>query len=309
MAFPSGAGSIALQQGETMKIGVMSFNTETTIRVDRLARAAEDRGFDSLWLPEHTHIPVPQGVADPVTGMPPMPGGEFLPEEYRHMAYPFTSLSAAAAVTSTLLLGTCICLINQHHPLNLAKTVATLDRLSDGRFVFGVGAGWNVAEMENHGVLFEDRWPQVVERLAALRTLWRQDTPAYAGRFVEFAPLWQFPKPTRPEGPPVLLGTLDTPFGREQVARHGDGWLPLTFNVERTRRSIEDVKRRMAVHGRDPGRLDVSLFFLPDQVQSRSILDQARSTGASRCIFRLPVKPESEVLKVLDHYARFVRAG
>lgn len=185
-----------------VKIGVLSFNTEYTMRADRLARVLEERGFESMWLPEHTHIPVPTGIADGLIGMPPMSGEEFLPEEYRHMSDPFTSLAAAAAATRTLCLGTCICLINQHHPINLAKTVSTLDRLSDGRFTLGVGAGWNVAEMENHGVLFEDRWAQLVERLEAMRTIWRDERPEFRGRFVEFSPLWQFPKPLRPEGPP-----------------------------------------------------------------------------------------------------------
>lgn len=288
-----------------MKIGVMSFNTEYTMRADSLAKACEARGFESLWFPEHTHIPIPTGIADAVTGMPPMPGGEFLPEEYRHMSDPFTSLAAAAAVTRKLHLGTCICLINQHHPINLAKTIATLDRLSEGRFTFGVGAGWNVPEMENHGVLFEDRWQQVIERLAALRCLWKEERAEFRGRFVEFAPTWQYPKPLRPEGPPVMLGTLDTPFGREQVARHGDGWLPLTFNIQRTARSIIDVRKRMTANGRDPDRLEVSLFFLADELQSGDVVQQARQAGATRCIFRLPAKGESEVLKTLDHYAKF----
>ena len=129
-----------------MKIGFMSFNTEYTMRADRLAAALEERGFESLWLPEHTHIPVPEN-GDPDTGMPVMPDGGYLPVEYRHMSDPLTSLAAAAAVTQNLLLGTCICLVNQHHPINLAKSVATLDRLAEGRFRFGVGAGWYMAEM------------------------------------------------------------------------------------------------------------------------------------------------------------------
>ncbi len=287
-----------------MKIGVMSFNTEYTMRADRLARALEERGFESLWLPEHTHIPVPSGKADPTTGMPQMPGGDFLPEEYRHMSDPFTSLAAAAAVTQRLLLGTCICLINQHHPINLAKHVSTLDRLSDGRFIFGIGAGWNVAEMGHHGIEFKDRWSQAVERLAALRTIWSDERARFDGEYVQFAPLWQFPKPMRPSGPPVVLGTLDTPFGREQVARHGDGWLPLTFNIETTRRSVDDVRERMRRHGRDPDQLDVSIFFLADVLQPASVMDAARTTGANRCIFRLPVSGDSEVLRTLDHYAR-----
>ncbi len=185
-----------------MDIGVFSFNTEYTLRADKLARAAEERGFESLWVPEHTHIPVPLPgePADPETGMP-MAGGNlfFLPEEYRHMSDPFTSLAAAAAVTSRLKLGTCVCLLNQHHPINIAKHVATLDRLSDGRFIFGIGAGWNVAEMGHHGVAFETRWRELRERLAAVRTLWAQDKASFKGEFVEFAESWQYPKPLRPK--------------------------------------------------------------------------------------------------------------
>ncbi|MGE0667434.1 MAG: TIGR03619 family F420-dependent LLM class oxidoreductase [Sphingomonadales bacterium] len=289
-----------------MRLGLFSFNTEYTMRADRLARAAEERGFESLWLPEHTHIPVPEGDADPETGMPPMPGGGYLPEEYRHMADPFVSLAAAAAATTRLLLGTCICLVNQHHPITLAKRVATLDRISDGRFVFGVGAGWNVQEMGHHGIRFEDRWKQATERLEAIRTLWREERPGFEGEHVRFSPSWQYPKPLRPAGPPILLGTLDTPFGRDKVARHGDGWLPLTFGVERARRSIADVRERMRAAGRDPDGLDVSLFFLEDREQTEGAIRAAGDTGVTRAILRLPVAGEDEVLRALDRYAAYL---
>ena len=290
-----------------MKIGFMSFNTEYTMRADRLAAALEERGFESLWLPEHTHIPVPEN-GDPDTGMPVMPDGGYLPEDYRHMSDPLTSLAAAAAVTQNLVLGTCICLVNQHHPINLAKSVATLDRLAEGRFRFGVGAGWYEAEMAHHGIEFEERWPQLRERLDAVRTLWREERAIYQGRYVEIAESWQYPKPLQHEGPPVIVGSLDTPYGREQVARVGDGWLPLTFDVARTADSIEDVKRRMEGHGRDPQTLEVSLFFLANKTQSRQTIDQAREIGADRAILRLPVVEEAAVLKVLDDYAEVLGA-
>lgn len=293
-----------------MHIGVFSFNTEYSMRADHLARAAEARGFESLWVPEHTHIPVPakDEPADPQTGMPLAGNGQFfLPEEYRHMSDPFTSLAAAAAVTSRLRLGTCVCLINQYHPITLAKQVATLDRLSDGRFIFGVGAGWNVAEMGHHGVQFEHRWPQLRERLDALRTLWGAERASFAGKYIQFAESWQYPKPLQPEGPPVVLGTLDTPFARRQVARYGNGWLPLTFDVDDTKRSIADIHAQMHVLGRDPGQLEVSLFFLADEIQSAATLGKARDTGAARAIMRLPVGDENAVLKVLDQYARNIQ--
>ncbi|MGE0483224.1 MAG: LLM class F420-dependent oxidoreductase [Gammaproteobacteria bacterium] len=289
-----------------MKLGVFSFNTEYTMRADHLARAAEERGFESLWVPEHTHIPVPgpDEPAEPETGMP-MGGNNlfFLPEEYRHMSDPFTTLAAAAAVTSRIKLGTCICLLNQHHPINLAKHVACLDRLSEGRFIFGVGAGWNVAEMGHHGVAFRTRWRELRERLAAIRTLWREERASFDGEFVRFGECWQYPKPLRPEGPPVVLGTLNTEFGREQVARYGDGWLPLAFDVDAAREEIADVHARMRAHGRDPDALEVSLFFLADEAQSAETLARARDTGAARAILRLPLGDEATVLRALDGYA------
>jgi len=276
------------------------------MRTDKLAIAAEERGFESLWVPEHTHIPVPRGdeQAEPVTGMPMSPADFFLPEEYRHLSDPFTALAAAAAVTEKIRLGTCVCLINQHHPINLAKHIATLDHLSDGRFIFGIGAGWNVREMGNHGIKFRTRWREARERLQALRTLWCEERAAFDGEFVQIDECWQYPKPLQAGGPPVVLGTMDTPFGRRQVARYGDGWLPLTFDVDETKRSIADIHTQMRDLGRDPNSLEVSLFFLADEVQSDDALRKARDSGASRTILRLPVADEAGVLKTLDDYAR-----
>ncbi len=285
-----------------MHLGICSFNTDTTMPADRLAKAVEERGFESLWLPEHTHIPVPEDGGEDVRDAV----GGILPIDYRHMSDPFTA--AAAAVTQRIKLGTSVCLINQHHPINLAKTVATLDHLSGGRYIFGIGAGWNRGEMSGHGVQFEDRWPQLRERLEAIKTIWREERPEFHGRFVNFGAHWQYPKPVQEPHPPVVLGTLDTPFGRAQVARHADGWLPLTFNVSRTVRSIEDVHERMRVLGRDPMSLEVSLFFLEDKLQPLETLQDARATGAARSILRLPVADEPTVLRALDHYAEIQRA-
>jgi probable F420-dependent oxidoreductase len=285
-----------------MHIGIFSFNTEYTMRADRLAHAVEERGFESLWLPEHTHIPVPADGSNDVRD----PAGGILPVEYRHMSDPFTSLAAAAAATQRIKLGLSICLINQHHPINLAKHVSTLDRLSDGRVIFGVGAGWNRGEMGHHGVQFEDRWKQVAERVDALKTIWREEKPSFRGKFVQFEPFWQYPKPLQQPHPPIVLGTLDTPFGRAQVAKYGDGWLPLTFDVAKTRASVADVHKRMHALGRNPDTLEVSLFFLEDKLQNADVMKQARDTGATRSIMRLPVADEPTVLRALDHYARLL---
>jgi probable F420-dependent oxidoreductase len=280
-----------------MKLGVFSFNTEYTIRADRLARAVEERGLESLWLPEHTHIPAP---AD---GVVKMVDGRDLPREYRHMSDPFLGLAAAAAATTTLVLGTSICLINQHHPLTLAKRVATLDHLCDGRFIFGVGAGWNVAEMGHHGVQFDDRWRQLTERLDALKVLWRDERARFAGKFVQFDELWSYPKPLQRPHPPILLGTLDTPFGRGLVAKHADGWMPISFRLEATRASIADVRARMRALGRDDAKLAVSVLFLAEREQDENTLAATRDLGVERAILRLPVADESAVLRTLDRYA------
>ena len=280
-----------------MKLGVFSFNTEYTLRADKLARAVEERGLESFWLPEHTHIPAP---AD---GVVKMVDGRELPREYRHMSDPFLGLAAAAAATTKLVIGTAICLVNQHHPISLAKRVATLDHLSDGRFIFGVGAGWNVAEMGNHGIAFEDRWRQLTERLDALKVLWRDERARFAGKFVRFDDVWLYPKPLQRPHPPILLGTLDTPFGRGLVAKHADAWMPIALNLEYTRKSLADVRERMERAGRDPAKLTVSMLFLAEREQSEATLAAARELGASRAILRLPAAGESEVLRTLDRYA------
>lgn len=294
-----------------MEIGIFSFNTEHGLPIARLAAEVEARGFESLWVPEHTHIPVPAPgePAHPETGMPATVTNDFLGEEYRHMSCPFTSLSAAAAVTSRIRLGTCICLINQHHVINLAKQVATLDQISGGRVTLGIGAGWNKAEMGHHGISFENRWKQLLERLAAVRKLWMEEVASFDGEFVSFGESWMYPKPLQRAGPPVLFGTMDTPFGREVVARHADGWLPLTFNVQRIAQSLEDVQRRMKEHGRDPQDLDVSLFFLADQLQPHSVVDAARELNINRIILRLPATDESDVLCTLDRYGDYLSSS
>jgi probable F420-dependent oxidoreductase len=280
---------------------MFSFNTEYTLRADRIARALEERGFESFWLPEHTHIPIPENgfVRSPADGSE-------LPVEYRHMSDPFCGLSAAAAVTTRLKLGTGICLINQHHPISLAKRVSTLDHLSDGRFIFGVGAGWNEGEMGHHGIQLKDRWKQTVERLTALKTLWRDEEPQFSGRFVKFDKLWLYPKPVQKPHPEIVLGTLDTPFARGVVAKYADGWLPLTFDVARTKQSIDDVRARMRALGRDDAKLSVSLFFLEDKEQPLDVLKAARDTGVERAILRLPIADEKTVLKSIDLYARSI---
>src|SRR5580704_15973825 len=188
-----------------MKYGIFTFPTEYSMRADQLARAVEERGFDSLWFPEHTHIPVARQSPYPV-------GGE-LPKDYIHIADPFVGLAAAAAVTRKIKLGTAVCLVIEHDPIVLAKKTASLDLLSGGRFIFGIGIGWNAEEMENHGTVFKTRHRLLRERIEAIKTIWCEDEPEYHGRFVNFGPIRSFPKPVQKPHPRIFFGG-DTPLAR-----------------------------------------------------------------------------------------------
>ena len=279
-----------------MALGLFSFNTEYSIRPDRFARAAEDRGYDSVWFPEHTHIPAERKT--------PFPSGEPLPTEYAHMADPFASSAAAAAATETILIGTAISLVNQHDPIVLAKQVATVDWISGGRFLFGVGAGWNVEEMNYHGVRFEDRWPYLWETLEAMQALWTQEEASYDGKYHRFERVWSWPKPVQQPHPPILLGVFDSKIGRARVARRGDGWIPISFDLERTERSIAVVRRRMAENGRDPSGLTTSILFLPAETTEDTVR-RALDCGADRVILRVPTEEEDAVLAFMDRFRGF----
>ncbi len=279
-----------------MALGLFSFNTEYSIRPDRLAKAAEDRGYESVWYPEHTHIPAERKT--------PFPSGDPLPREYAHMADPFSSSAAAAAVTSKILIGTAISLINQHDPITLAKQVATVDWISGGRFLFGVGAGWNVEEMNYHGVRFEARWPYLWEMLEAMQALWTQEEASYHGKYLNFERVWSWPKPVQRPHPPIILGVFDSKVGRARVARRAQGWIPISFDLERTGRSMADVRARMEANGRDPDQLTTSILYLPVET-SEDTVRQALECGADRVILRVPMEGEDAVLAFMDRFQSF----
>ena len=201
-----------------MHFGLTMFAADFAIRIDELAREAEARGFESLWLPEHTHIPASRRS--------PWPGGADLPKEYWHTHDPFVALAVAAAVTRTLKLATGICLLIERDPITTAKQVASLDVLSNGRFIFGIGGGWNVEEMENHGTTFPTRWKLLRERVEAMKKIWTEETPEYHGTFVNFDKLWSWPKPVQNPHPPIYLGG-HSPQVLQRVVDYCDGWLPI----------------------------------------------------------------------------------
>jgi probable F420-dependent oxidoreductase len=205
-----------------MKLGYFDFNPDYSIRPDDLARACEERGYDSLWLGEHINIPVSRRTAYPL-------GGE-LPKYYSHMRDPFISLMAAAGVTKNLKLATGICLMVERDPITTAKEVATLDCLSNGRVIFGIGGGWNAEEMENHGTSFDRRWKVLRERVLALKAIWTQDEPSFHGEFVNFDRLWSYPKPVQKPHPPIIMGSVK-PQGLQRIVDYCDGWCPADMEI------------------------------------------------------------------------------
>jgi probable F420-dependent oxidoreductase len=277
-----------------MDIGVCMFATEYAIRIDELAREAEARGFESLWVPEHTHIPTSRRS--------PFAGGQPLPEEYKHTHDPFVSLMLAAAVTKRLKIGTGICLVIERDTITTAKSVASLDALSNGRFLFGVGGGWNAEEMENHGTEFKTRFKRLREQILAMKEIWTKDVAEFHGTYVNFDPIWAWPKPAQKPHPPVLWGGEGTPT-LTRVAEIGDGWFPRARNAERVFSGLEELRGLAARAGRDPKRLSVSVFGASGD---RAQLDRFRAGGISRVILRLPSEGRDTILPLLDQYAKLL---
>ena len=277
-----------------VNFGVAIFATDYAIQPAELARAVEERGFESLFFTEHTHIPTSRRT--------PFPGGGEIPREYSHTYDPFVTLAVAAAVTERIKLGTAVCLIPEHDPIVLAKTVASLDVISNGRLIFGVGGGWNVEEMGNHGVAFKDRWRVTRERILAMRTIWTQDEPEFHGEFVDFDPLWSYPKPVQPNGPPILLGT-ESRWAYDRVVEYCDGWMPIGRRGD-LRAGMEQLRAAASRGGRQFESLDLTVFGVePDADHARELID----IGFRRLLFRLPSAPAASVVAKLDQYAALAR--
>jgi len=274
-----------------MNLGIFSYNVEYGARPDELARAAEERGFESFWVGEHTHIPASR--------LTPYPGGEPLPKPYYHMADPFVSLMAAAAATTRIKLGTGICLVVEHDPLVLAKTVATLDWLSNGRVLFGIGGGWNREEMEDHHTPFDRRWRVLRERVLAMKMLWTQEEASYHGEFVNFDRAISFPKPVQRPHPPILFGGATAP-GRARVVEYCDGWIPIDVLLDDLPAAIADLRQKARAAGRRPDDLSVSVFAFkpptPDAVA------RMQDMGVERVTLVSPRRME-DALPFLDRMA------
>ena len=259
-----------------MLYGVGMFATDYAIRPDDLAREAEARGFESLWLPEHTHIPASRRS--------PWPGGADLPKEYWHTYDPFVALMAAASATERLRIATGICLIIERDPITTAKEVASLDMLSNGRFIFGIGGGWNAEEMENHGTDFKKRWRVLRERVLAMKEIWTKDEAEYHGEFVNFDPIWSYPKPVQKPHPPILMGG-DGPTTFDRVIEFCDGWMPIGYRMSDPAEKISALRRRAEEAGRDPQSISITIFGAEPK---REVMDQFESAGVERVILMLP---------------------
>ena len=269
--------------------GVMIFATDESMQPVELAREVEARGLDSMFVPEHTHIPLD-------THSPFFPNGE-VPPPYRRTYDPFVVLGACAAVTERIRLGTGICLVSQRHPITLAKEVATVDQLSNGRFVFGIGAGWNKPEIENHGVQFAQRWRVVRERILAMKTIWSEDEAEFHGEFVDFNKMWSYPKPVQKGGPPIWIGS-NSKYVAERIAEYADGWFPVGGRAGEG--TIDQVRQAVADRGRSFDDIDLALFNPPlDEGQVRAQLEY----GYTQLIFGLPSAGRDQVLPVLDNVA------
>jgi probable F420-dependent oxidoreductase len=279
-----------------MLFGVQMFSTHYAIGPDALAREAEARGFESLWLPEHTHIPVSRRSA--------WPGGPVLPKEYSHTYDLFVALATAAAVTTRIKVASGICLLVERDPITTAKEVASLDHLSGGRVLFGIGAGWNAEEMEDHGTVFRTRWRLLKERVQAMKAIWTQDEAAFDGDFVHFEPIWSWPKPVQRPHPPVILGAHG-PKALARVVDYCDGWIPIGVRSGDLPTEIGALHRLARENGRDPQTISVNVYGVP---ADREVLVRLRDAGATRAVFSLPPAGPEKVLPLLDRYADTARS-
>jgi probable F420-dependent oxidoreductase len=279
-----------------MEIGAAIFFTDYSMTPTALARALEERGFDSLWVAEHSHIPVKRRFS--------LPGGMELSKQYYDVMDPFVTLSAAAAVTTRLKLATGICLVIQRDTIQTAKSVASLDQVSKGRFLFGIGCGWNAEEMEDHGTVYETRALKMREQIEAMKQIWTKDEPQYHGTIVKFPPMTTRPKPAQKPHPPIIVGGAFRLAARRAL-RYGDGILPQAPAagsgspaefMPRWRQMAEEA-------GRDPATLSVYLGGAPDGIDA---LLRLRDLGVTGVSVRLPAAKDEEILPILDRYAQLI---
>ncbi len=278
-----------------MKIGITTFDTDRALHPVDLAKAVEERGFDALYLPEHSHIPVSRKTVWPGS----RPGkNDPLPDYYRHLHDQIVALSMAGAVTERIQLGTSVTLLPQHDPIWLAKQIATLDFLTGGRVVLGVGYGWNVEQGESHGVDFKIRRDRFEEYLAVMKALWTEEEASFQGDYITLEPSWAYPKPAQKGGPPVVVGGMG-PRTYDAIARCADGWMPIT-----ARGSIADRLAPLAEaferHGRDPKSIQIVIAGAPTDPDKLKTLE---AEGVDTALLTIWTEDPDEMLRTLDEFA------
>jgi probable F420-dependent oxidoreductase len=278
-----------------MHFGASMFFTDYSMAPAAFAKALEERGFESAWAAEHSHIPLSRRT--------PFPGGGDLPKAYYDAMDPFVALTAAAMATKTLKVGTGVCLVNQRDPIQTAKLVASIDQVSGGRFLFGIGNGWNQDEMENHGTVFRTRHKLVRERIEAMKAIWTQTKPEYHGEFVNFDPMMTWPKPVQKPHPPIIVGGA-YPYAARRAVRYGDGWIPLAGRATQYGDVFDYVPKfrdMLKEAGRDPATFPISLF---GSTEDSDTLKRYRDLGVVRVVISLPAAKQDVVLPILDKWAK-----
>ena len=280
-----------------MDFGAAMFFTDYSISPTDLGRALEDRGFESIWAPEHSHIPSSRAT--------PFPQGGELPQKYYDAMDPFVTLTAAAMVTRKLRIGTGVCLVTQRDPIQTAKLVASIDQVSSGRFLFGVGGGWNAEEMADHGTAFQTRFKLMRERVEAMKAIWTEDEPEYHGELVAFPKMKSWPKPVQKPHPPVIVGGA-FPHAARRAIRYGDGWVPHAGRPQYSDVTdfLPKFREMMAEAGRSLAEVPITVFGVPESLDR---LKDYRDRGVARVVVSLPSALAEEILPALDRWAELIR--
>src|SRR3954469_14591797 len=281
----------------TMRIGGAMFFTDYSMSPTELARALEERGFDSLWVPEHSHIPLSRKS--------PFPSGGDVPKKYYDVMDPFVMLGAAAAVTKTLLIGTGICLVAQRDPIQTAKQVASIHQISGGRFLFGVGNGWNEDEMANPGPAFANRHKLARERIEAMKVIWTQNKAEYHGEFVNFDPMMTWPKPVQKPHPPVIVGGA-FPYSARRAIRYGNGWIPQAVrgSYNEIGDLIPEFRKMATAAGRNPDEIAITVWSPRRELD---LMKRYADLGVERVVFTLDSDGPDKVIPVIDEIAAFMQ--
>jgi probable F420-dependent oxidoreductase len=287
----------ATAAGAAVDFGAAIFFTDYSIGPVELGRALEERGLESLWAPEHSHVPLSRRS--------PFPQGGELPKKYYDVMDPFVALTAAAAATTRLRVATGVCLVVQRDPIQTAKAVASLDQISGGRFLFGIGAGWNAEEMADHGTAFASRFTLMRERVEAMKAIWTQSRPEYHGQLVDFPPMMTWPKPAQKPHPPVIVGGA-FPHGARRAIAYGDGWVPHARRPAygEVLGLLPDFQRLATEAGRAPASIPVTIFGV---AEDPDLIKRYRDAGVARLVFSLAPAKADAVLPVLDRCAALAR--